>query len=50
MKKRQLSVEEKRLDTELWIILLVTLGVFFCYAAMGNQMMDSVMEVVLWQG
>lgn len=42
MKKRQLSVEEKRLNTDLWIILLVTLGVFFCYAVMENQIMDFV--------
>lgn len=44
MKKRQLSVEEKQLDTDLWIILLVTLGVFFCYAVMGNQIMDFVKD------
>ena len=44
MKKRQLSAEEKRLDIDLWIILLVTLGVFFCYAIMGNQIMDFVKD------
>lgn len=44
MKKQQLSVEEKRLDIDLWIILLVTLGVFFCYAIMGNQIMDFVKD------
>ena len=44
MKKQQLSVEEKRLDTELWIILLVTLGVFFFYAAMDNQIMDFIKD------
>lgn len=44
MKKQQLSAEEKRLDTDLWIILLVTLGVFFCYAAMGTQIMDFVKD------
>lgn len=42
MKKQQLSAEQKRLDTDLWIILLVTLGVFLSYAVMGNQMMDFV--------
>ena len=44
MKKKQLSAEEKRLDNDLWIILLVTLGVFFCYAAMGKQIMDYVKD------
>lgn len=44
MKKRQLSAEEKRLDIDLWIILLVTLGVFFCYVIMGNQIMDFVKD------
>ena len=44
MKKRQLSAEEKRLDIDLWIILLVTLGVFFCYAIMENQIMDFVKD------
>lgn len=35
MKKQQLSAEQKRLETDIWIIALVTLGVFltneFCY-------------------
>ena len=44
MKKQQLSVEEKRLDTDLWIILLVTLGVFFFYAAIDNQIMDFIKD------
>lgn len=44
MKKQQLTVEEKRLDTELWIILLVTLGVFFFYAVMDNQIMDFIKD------
>ena len=44
MKKQQLSVEEKRLDTDLWIILLVTLGVFFFYAVMDNQIMDFIKD------
>lgn len=44
MKKQQLSAEDKRLDTDLWIILLVTLGVFFCYAIMGNQIMAFVKD------
>ena len=40
MVKHQLSAEQKRLDTDLWIIALVTLGVFLCYAAMGTQLWD----------
>lgn len=38
--KKQLTAEQKQLDTDLWIILLVTLGAFFCYAAMGTQFMN----------
>lgn len=42
--KKQLSAEQKRLDTDIWIILLVTLGVFLSYAVMGNQMTDFVKD------
>lgn len=35
--KKQLTAEQKQLDTDLWIILLITLGTFFCYAAMGTH-------------
>ena len=44
MAKQQLSTEQKRLDTDIWIIALVTLGVFLCYAAMGNQLRDYVTD------
>ena len=37
MKKQQLSAEQKRLDIDLWIIALVTFGVFLLYAALGKQ-------------
>ncbi|MBR4081162.1 MAG: hypothetical protein IKK21_05205 [Clostridia bacterium] len=37
--KKQLTAEEKRLDTDLWLILLVTLGAFFAYAALQGQIM-----------
>ncbi|HAY62916.1 MAG TPA: hypothetical protein DCX90_04785 [Ruminococcaceae bacterium] len=40
MKKQQLSAGQKRLDIDLWIIALVTLGVFLLYAALGNQLKD----------
>ena len=42
MKKQQLSAEQKRLETDLWIIALVTLGVFLFYAATGKQLMSFV--------
>lgn len=42
MKKHELTAEEKRLDADLWIILLVTLGAFFGYAAMQTQIMAFV--------
>ena len=44
MAKQQLSAEQKRLETDIWIIALVTLGVFLCYAAMGNQLRDFVTD------
>lgn len=44
MKKQQLSEEEKRLETDIWIIALVTLGVFLFYAALGNQLKDFVTD------
>ena len=44
MKKQQLSAEQKRLDIDLWIIALVTLGVFLLYAALGNQLNDFVTD------
>ncbi|HBF7898341.1 hypothetical protein KLL36_07820 [Clostridioides difficile] len=42
MVKKQLTYEQKRLDTDIWIIILVTLGVFLCYVAFGNQLMSFV--------
>ena len=42
MKKQQLSAEQKRLETDLWIIALVTLGVFLFHAATGKQLMSFV--------
>lgn len=44
MAKQQLSAEQKRLDTDIGIIALVTLGVFLCYAAIGNQLLDFVTD------
>lgn len=42
MKKKTLTIEQKRLDTDIWIIALVTLGVFVIYAITGNQLMSFV--------
>ena len=42
MAKQQLSAEQKRLDTDIWIIALVTLGVFLFYAITGKQLMSFV--------
>ena len=42
MAKKLLSAEQKRLDTDIWIIALITLCVFLCYAATGKQMMNYV--------
>ena len=42
MKKQQLSAEQKRLETDIWIIALVTLGVFLFYGATGKQLMNFV--------
>jgi hypothetical protein len=39
MKKGKLSPEMKKLDTDIWIILLITFAVFFVYMLMGNQFM-----------
>lgn len=44
MAKQQLSAEQKRLDIDIWIIALVTFGVFLCYAAMGSQLRDFVTD------
>lgn len=44
MSKKTLSPEQKRLDTDIWIIALVTLAVFCLYAAMGNQLTQFVLE------
>lgn len=42
MTKQRLTSEQKRLDTDIWIISLVTLCVFLRYASMGNQLMNFV--------
>ena len=44
MAKKQLSLREKRLDIDIWIIAFITFGVFMYYAVMGNQLMVYVKE------
>ena len=44
MVKQQLSAEQKRLDTDIWIIALVTLGVFLFYVTAGKQLMSFVVN------
>lgn len=44
MRKRSLTAEEKRLDTDLWIIGLVTLVAFLGYVATGERLMDFVTD------
>lgn len=42
MVKQKLTVEQERLDMDIWIISLVTLGVFLIYALTGKQLMNFV--------
>ena len=42
MAKQALTVDQKRLETDIWIIALVTLGVFAVYSITGTQLMDFV--------
>lgn len=42
MAKQTLTIEQKRLDHDLWIIILVILGVFASYTVIGNQAMSFV--------
>lgn len=42
MKKQPLTIEQKCLDNDLWLITLVTFGVFAVYSLTGNRLMDYV--------
>lgn len=37
-KKKQLTLEQNKIDIDMWIIFLVTFGVFACYAMYGSQL------------
>lgn len=42
MAKQTLTIEQKRVDIDIWIIVLVTLGAFAIYTITGNQLMNFV--------
>lgn len=42
MTKQRLTTEQKRLDTDIWIISLVTFGVFIVYTIIGSQLLNFV--------
>ncbi|EPZ57328.1 hypothetical protein H477_2406 [[Clostridium] sordellii ATCC 9714] len=42
MGKKDLTLEQKKLDTDIWIIALITMGMFLFYMMFGNQMMDYI--------
>lgn len=42
MEKKKLTQEQKRLDADLWIIGLVTMGIFMGYAMFGQQLISFV--------
>lgn len=44
MEKKSRTMEEKRLDTDLWIIALVTLAVFLGYGATRERLMAFVTD------
>lgn len=44
MAKQKLTDEQKRLEADIWIIALVTLGVFLCYAAVNNPLTNFVTD------
>lgn len=42
MKEKELSLEQKKLDNDLMIIMVITFGIFLVYTAIGNQLMEYV--------
>lgn len=44
MGKKNLTLEQKKLDIDIWIIVLVTFGVFFLYMVFGNKMMEYILN------
>lgn len=44
MSKKELTLEQKKLDTDLWIIVIATFIVYGMYMVFGNQMMSIVQD------
>ncbi|WP_197072322.1 hypothetical protein [Clostridium culturomicium] len=44
MGKKNLTLEQKKLAIDIWIIALVTFGVFFLYMVFGNKMMEYILN------
>lgn len=44
MGKKDFTLEQKKLDTDIWIIALITMGMFLFYMMFGNQMMDYIKD------
>ncbi|MDZ5254047.1 hypothetical protein [Clostridium sp. LIBA-8841] len=42
MGNKNLTLEQKKLDTDIWIIALITMGAFLLYMVFGNQMMEYI--------
>ena len=42
MARQTLTIEQKHVDIDIWIIVLVTLGTFAVYTITGNQLMNFV--------
>jgi hypothetical protein len=40
--KKTLTLEQKKLDIDIWIISLITMGAFLLYMILGNQMMEYI--------
>lgn len=42
MGKKNLTIEQEKLDIDIWIIALITMGSFLLYMMFGNQMMEYI--------
>lgn len=42
MGKKNLTLEQKKLDTDIWIIALITMGAFLLYMMFENQMIEYI--------
>lgn len=44
MGKKSLTLEQRKLDADIWIITLITLGSFILYMLFGNQMVNYIKD------